>query len=557
VLFDGRETAVKLRLGALLMMAALLVGALALAARRGHARRVMLPAMSLLCLLVAIDCWQSAGPRDNALLALPLLMLAAAIGSATPRQLLLLLGLNLANVAALYAAATTGLLRFDDQSVGFTASLTSLLLLAGAGLLVVLLVRDLRQLSRAWARELQRAEASSERAAYLLDHDPLTGLPNRACAQRRLRAAAQPDAASFALMLIDIDDFGAINAALGQQVGDEVLCHLAATLGREMQAPDFAARFGDDEFLLLWQRPDSIEGAEAQGRRLLGQLGAPWEALDLAMQVRPLAGMAWWPQDGRDADALLAAAQQALAAAKRDHARPLRLACEAEAGSEISTQRGGGPEWLCLPWQRLDGGQPLAVELQGAVQTDLPLPALLAQVRRQLEAAARYALAWRLAGHAGLALRQRLPRGFLKRGEVEVALQQVLDGGGLVAADLQLVLDLDTAAEDPQALADLLEPLLRKGLQLYVELDELPAGVLPPLAPLPLSGLLLSATALDVAMRDAGALAAWRALGQPLQAAGVVGEAQLRCARQLGCHAVAAQPLEFLVLLDHLAGASR
>jgi diguanylate cyclase (GGDEF)-like protein len=152
-------------------------------------------------------------------------------------------------------------------------------------------------------------------ADELARRDPLTGLANRrallegACRQRipgrgDRPGAARPDA--LGLLLLDVDDFKQFNTLYGHPGGDRVLIRLAECLRSAVRAGDLAARLGGDEFAVLVSRPTHA-GMEALAARVLAAVRSGTDA-------RISAG--WTIGDG-GADALLLAADQALALAKR------------------------------------------------------------------------------------------------------------------------------------------------------------------------------------------------------------------------------------------------
>lgn len=96
-----------------------------------------------------------------------------------------------------------------------------------------------------------RADAANH---HLASHDALTGVANR----RSLIAALDRDVAraartreSYALMMLDVDHFKAINDARGHLAGDQVLCHVASLLSVRLRAQDLVGRYGGEEFLVL------------------------------------------------------------------------------------------------------------------------------------------------------------------------------------------------------------------------------------------------------------------------------------------------------------------
>ncbi|MFH7241726.1 MAG: EAL domain-containing protein [Spirulina sp.] len=102
-----------------------------------------------------------------------------------------------------------------------------------------------------------------DRLAYEALHDPLTGIPNRACFMEQLNAAAQRGQVSpnqaFAVLFIDLDRFKVINDSLGHLVGDQLLIECAHRLGSVVREGDLVARLGGDEFAILINNIATIE----------------------------------------------------------------------------------------------------------------------------------------------------------------------------------------------------------------------------------------------------------------------------------------------------------
>ncbi|MBU2642615.1 MAG: EAL domain-containing protein [Thiobacillus sp.] len=105
--------------------------------------------------------------------------------------------------------------------------------------------------------DLTELKSAQARASYLSDYDTLTGLYNRQGFQRRLTQillAAQ----GGSLLLIDLDDFKAINDLAGHSAGDSVIQHMAERLRELKPEPRLAARLGGDEFALFFDlMPDA------------------------------------------------------------------------------------------------------------------------------------------------------------------------------------------------------------------------------------------------------------------------------------------------------------
>lgn len=171
------------------------------------------------------------------------------------------------------------------------------------------------------ARILQFAEASAftlmriregKRLVYLASTDVLTGLSNRrhfeiqfpALLARALRAK-QP----FCLVVMDLDRFKQLNDTQGHQAGDLCLAEVGANLRTVMREGDLAVRLGGDEFMLFLLTDQA--GCRAALDRILPVL--PLEKWGVSIS----GGVAAFPDDGRDYDALYRRADERMYEAKR------------------------------------------------------------------------------------------------------------------------------------------------------------------------------------------------------------------------------------------------
>ncbi|MHB8948749.1 MAG: sensor domain-containing protein [Rhodoferax sp.] len=167
------------------------------------------------------------------------------------------------------------------------------------------------------AAELKIAEAYIQRLAHF---DALTGLPNRLLLNERCQhvlSVAKRGHKSVALMFLDLDHFKNVNDSLGHRVGDEVLVELAARLKAAVREQDTVSRLGGDEFILLL--PDTDEaGASHLAQKLLQIALQPILIEQHELTVTPSIGIALYPQDGEDLDALSKSADAAMYRAKAD-----------------------------------------------------------------------------------------------------------------------------------------------------------------------------------------------------------------------------------------------
>ena len=162
------------------------------------------------------------------------------------------------------------------------------------------------------------ASTAAERSEWferMAHTDPLTGLANERTVARILelelaRAGRQGGEVSFAIF--DVDDFQATNREGGHEAGDDVLRRVAAALAESVRLVDTVGRIGGDEFVLV--APGSAGLMVAQ--RILGAIAALPPVAGRPISVS--AGVARFPVDAADADALIAAAKDGLARARAE-----------------------------------------------------------------------------------------------------------------------------------------------------------------------------------------------------------------------------------------------
>ena len=167
------------------------------------------------------------------------------------------------------------------------------------------------------AIERKRAE---DRIQFMANHDALTGLPNRILLKDRLEQAllhAQRYDRWVTVVFIDLDNFKFVNDSLGHNAGDELLKVVARRMVESVRETDTVVRLGGDEFVvLLVDQPKNtdIVTATLQKLRLAIAEGVRIEGHDL--RVTGSIGIANYPNNGTDADALLASADAAMYRAK-------------------------------------------------------------------------------------------------------------------------------------------------------------------------------------------------------------------------------------------------
>ena len=153
--------------------------------------------------------------------------------------------------------------------------------------------------------------------------DTLTGLGNRKAFNEQLQHAVV-HSHQVALLYIDLDRFKQVNDRFGHAVGDALLSTVGERLRSSLRQPDQAFRLGGDEFAVLLENAEP-EQAEALGSRLLTVLASPYHlGGQLIDFVTPSIGIAFYPLDAGDADALTRAADIAMYQAKQERNRCYR-----------------------------------------------------------------------------------------------------------------------------------------------------------------------------------------------------------------------------------------
>jgi diguanylate cyclase (GGDEF)-like protein/PAS domain S-box-containing protein len=164
---------------------------------------------------------------------------------------------------------------------------------------------------------IEQAQAEA-RIQQLAHYDALTGLPNRTLLAARCQqviSQAQRRQQPVALMFLDLDNFKVVNDSLGHRVGDTVLVELASRLKGVLREQDTIARLGGDEFILLLPDTDAA-GATRLAVKLLEATLAPIQQGGYELVVTPSIGIALYPQDGADLEALSRCADSAMYRAK-------------------------------------------------------------------------------------------------------------------------------------------------------------------------------------------------------------------------------------------------
>ena len=189
-------------------------------------------------------------------------------------------------------------------------------LLATLYLFLFFVVRKADRIIAGQERERAVKEGEIRHQAY---HDALTGLPNRAYFSERLGESlslAARHGHTSALMFIDLDRFKIVNDSLGHAAGDTLLKAVAARIRTCLREGDVLFRMGGDEFTIILPEIAAPDDASVVARRILQSMGSPVSVHEHELVVGATIGIAVYPGDGDDAEALLKNADAAMYSAK-------------------------------------------------------------------------------------------------------------------------------------------------------------------------------------------------------------------------------------------------
>jgi diguanylate cyclase (GGDEF)-like protein/PAS domain S-box-containing protein len=349
---------------------------------------------------------------------------------------------------------------------------------------------------RGTGKDITERRNTEERIRYLAQHDELTGLANRASLQTALARAiehARRHNRRVAVLFIDLDRFKIINDTLGHDAGDAVLKTVSARLRESLRGSDVIARQGGDEFVVLVEEFASETDLAGVARKVLETFAQPLHLGGQEFTLTASIGIGTYPDDGRDVQALLKAADIAMYRAKESGKNNFqfyspqmnshsfeRLALEAalkralERGElllhyqpklDLATGRIAGLEAL-IRWEHPDMGlvSPLRF-IPIAEETGLIAPIgawVLGEACRQVKA-------WEEAGLGPFTIAVNASGRQFVRGALLEEVLAALHSTGLEPHLLELELTESTVMQNPERAAGVLSELAQLGVSLAID----------------------------------------------------------------------------------------
>ncbi|MFC4337770.1 putative bifunctional diguanylate cyclase/phosphodiesterase [Salininema proteolyticum] len=346
---------------------------------------------------------------------------------------------------------------------------------------------------------LLRVMAQREKEA---ETDALTGLLNRRGFQtgcvRKIIDAAETDT-KLAVLVIDVDRFSEINNALGHDTGDRVLKELSKRFAAEAGPGGILARHGGDEFAFVWSELDGMTDPLECARAIKTAMDAPINLEEFSVEVDTSVGVAVYPHDGQEFEALLQHANIALREAKRrssnymrytpdfDHPSPQRIMLLADLRRTLEEPGSPGVELFYQPQIELSTGRVTGAEAllrythptRGHIQpSDLIAAAEQSSVMRMLtervvDIALRQLKRWEESGFdLGMAINVSVRD--LQSAEFTGYLTDRLTDLGVEASKLRLEITESALMDDPRRVVGNVEKIADMGVN--ISLDDFGTG---------------------------------------------------------------------------------
>ena len=158
-----------------------------------------------------------------------------------------------------------------------------------------------------------------EEIMHMAYYDALTGLPNRLLFKEKLCDYIENNKTNpnkLAVLFLDLNSFKSVNDTMGHESGDALLVQIGKKLKQMLTMQEFVARFGGDEFVVIirYQDDDELIGCVQKIRAVLNR---PFSVNKQDLYVTASAGIALYPVDGEDWQALVRNADLAMYEAKQ------------------------------------------------------------------------------------------------------------------------------------------------------------------------------------------------------------------------------------------------
>lgn len=288
-------------------------------ARKGHTDWASVLLVGSITVMSAALQWLDQGLRDASVLAFPVVLVLSGMLIGV-RAFIALLAAMIAYLAFMTMATEVWGLRVNRTDYDpFDHVRDASIILAVGGWSVWFIVNDLRGVLRQLKEQIDKYQESQRNLSHVSQHDLLTDLPNRHLARQGVERAidqATRHNARIALLFLNLDHFKSINDTLGHPVGDTLLQQVALRLKGAVRGADTVSRHGGDEFVVCLADASDVSDVSRASDLLLKSFSSAFVLKDQSVRTSCSLGIALFPDDGDDYDALLRNANIAMAKAK-------------------------------------------------------------------------------------------------------------------------------------------------------------------------------------------------------------------------------------------------
>lgn len=354
---------------------------------------------------------------------------------------------------------------------------------------------ELARVNEALRIEIDERRRAEDCLNSLAHYDPLTGLPNRRLFAELLSqslARARRTGRQVALLFLDLDRFKLINDTLGHGIGDQLLKAVANRLTAALRASDLVCRLGGDEFTVILEDVASSEDVARIAQKLLDAIALPFTLGGHEVFTAGSIGIAMFPSDSEDRDALINGADTAMYAAK-GHGGAFQFYStdmNARAFERLTLETGlrhalarGEFQLFYQPLVDFESGAVVGVEallrwrhpergllspdrfIGLAEETGLILPI----GEWVLRTACTQARAWQREGFPGLRMAVNLSRRQLQQKNLVETVARILEDAELDPRSLELELTESQLIQDADRAVPMLRELHRMGIRISID----------------------------------------------------------------------------------------
>jgi len=346
------------------------------------------------------------------------------------------------------------------------------------------------------AKNITHRKQAEDLIQYMAYYDALTDLPNRRMFERQVSEqmnAADRTHTQIAVLFMDMDGFKIINDTLGHAVGDSVLKQVALRLKASIRDLDTVARMGGDEFIVCLPQIRNRDDAFPIADRILLELRKPFVIQGNEHYLSASIGMAFYPEDGVNAEDLIRRADIALYKVKeqgKNHIRYYAPSMNEEALRRQQTERElhkalEHDEFVVHYQPQIDVNTNTIIGMEALVRWQHPTRGLLypgdfisiaeetglivAIGARVLETACRQCREWHDNGYAGLRVAVNLSQIQLRQDALVGTVRDVLERTQLNAASLELEITESVAMHNAELVVAKLHELVALGVQISID----------------------------------------------------------------------------------------